>query len=149
LIMLASGTGLAPFLSITQDPETYERFEEVVLLHGVRLVSELAYREFFTETLPNHEFLGDLVKPALRYVPTVTREAFVRQGRVTELLDDSHANDVLGGRPLNPLEDRAMICGSPAMLADLRAILDHKGFSAAAVTGIPGDYVFERAFVEK
>ena len=149
LILLASGTGLAPFLSITQDPETYERFEEVVLLHGVRLVSELAYREFFTETLPNHEFLGDLVKPALRYVPTVTREAFVRQGRVTELLDDSHADDVLGGRPLNPLEDRAMICGSPAMLADLRAILDQKGFSVSPQTGVPGDYVFERAFVEK
>ncbi|NBW44978.1 MAG: ferredoxin--NADP reductase, partial [Betaproteobacteria bacterium] len=93
LILLASGTGLAPFMSIVQDPETYERFEEVVLLHGVRLVSELAYREFFTETLPNHEFLGDLVKPALRYVPTVTREAFTRQGRVTELLDDSHAGD--------------------------------------------------------
>jgi len=149
LIMLASGTGLAPFMSLVQDPETYERFEEVVLLHGVRLVSELAYREFFTETLPNHEFLGDLVKPALRYVPTVTREAFVRQGRVTELLDDSHANDVLGGRPLNPLEDRAMICGSPAMLADLRGILDQRGFSASPQTGVPGDYVFERAFVER
>jgi len=149
LILLASGTGLAPFMSIVQDPETYERFEEVVLLHGVRLVSELAYREFFTEILPNHEFLGDLVKPALRYLPTVTRETFVRQGRVTDLLGDIHADDVLGGRPLNPLEDRAMICGSPAMLADLRAILDQKGFSASPQTGVPGDYVFERAFVER
>ena len=149
LILLASGTGLAPFMSIVQDPETYERFEEVVLLHGVRLVSELAYREFLTQTLPNDELLGELVKPALRYVPTVTREPFERQGRVTELLNDDRANDVFGGRPLNPSGDRVMICGGPAMLADLRAILDQRGFVASPQTGVPGDYVFERAFVER
>jgi len=149
LILLASGTGLAPFMSIVQDPETYERFEEVVLLHGVRLVSELAYREFLTQTLPNDELLGELVKPALRYVPTVTREPFERQGRVTELLNDHRAGDVFGGRPLDPREDRVMICGGPAMLADLRAILDQRGFVASPQTGVPGDYVFERAFVER
>lgn len=149
LILLASGTGLAPFMSIVQDPETYERFEEVVLLHGVRLVSELAYREFLTQTLPNDELLGELVKPALRYVPTVTREPFERQGRVTELLNDDRADDVFGGRPLDPREDRVMICGGPAMLADLRAILDQRGFVASPQTGVPGDYVFERAFVER
>lgn len=149
LILLASGTGLAPFMSIVQDPETYERFEEVVLLHGVRLVSELAYRDFLTQTLPNDELLGELVKPALRYVPTVTREPFERQGRVTELLNDERADDVFGGRPLDPREDRVMICGGPAMLADLRAILDQRGFVASPQTGVPGDYVFERAFVER
>ena len=149
LILLASGTGLAPFMSIVQDPETYERFEEVVLLHGVRLVSELAYRDFLTQTLPNDELLGELVKPALRYVPTVTREPFERQGRVTELLNDDRADDVFGGRPLDPREDRVMICGGPAMLADLRAILDQRGFVASPQTGVPGDYVFERAFVER
>ena len=149
LILLASGTGLAPFMSIVQDPETYERFDEVVLLHGVRLVSELAYRDFLTQTLPNDELLGELVKPALRYVPTVTREPFERQGRVTELLNDDRADDVFGGRPLDPREDRVMICGGPAMLADLRAILDQRGFVASPQTGVPGDYVFERAFVER
>lgn len=149
LILLASGTGLAPFMSIVQDPETYERFEEVVLLHGVRLVSELAYRDFLTQTLPNDELLGELVKPALRYVPTVTREPFERQGRVTELLNDDRADDVFGGRPIDPREDRVMICGGPAMLADLRAILDQRGFVASPQTGVPGDYVFERAFVER
>ena len=149
LILLASGTGLAPFMSIVQDPETYERFDEVVLLHGVRLVSELAYRDFLTQTLPNDELLGELVKPALRYVPTVTREPFERQGRVTELLSDDRADDVFGGRPLDPREDRVMICGGPAMLADLRAILDQRGFVASPQTGVAGDYVFERAFVER
>jgi ferredoxin--NADP+ reductase len=149
LILLASGTGLAPFMSIVQDPETYERFDEVVLLHGVRLVSELAYRDFLTQTLPNDELLGELVKPALRYVPTVTREPFERQGRVTELLNDDRADDVFGGRPLDPREDRVMICGGPAMLADLRAILDQRGFVASPQTGVAGDYVFERAFVER
>jgi len=149
LILLATGTGLAPFMSIVQDPQTYELFEEVVLLHGVRLVSELAYREWLTETLPAHEYLGELVNGKFRYVPTVTREDFMRQGRVTELLEDRHADDVFGGRPLDAREDRVMICGSPAMLADLRAILDARGFVVSPQTGVVGDYVFERAFVER
>ena len=80
LYLLGTGTGLAPYLSIVRDPETYEKFEEVIVVHGVREVKELAYRQFLTETLPEHEFLGDMVKQQLRYYPTVTREAFENQG---------------------------------------------------------------------
>jgi len=149
LFLLATGTGLAPFMRIVQDPDTYERFEQVILLHGVRFVSELAYRDFLTEGLREHEFLGEIVRAQFRYYPTVTREAFERQGRVTELFEDHRIEDALDGIALDPAHDRAMICGSPAMLVDLRALLDARGLVVSPQTGVPGDYVFERAFVER
>jgi len=83
LWLLGTGTGLAPFLSIVKDPETYERFERVVLVHGVRQVSEPAYRDWITETLPANEYFGELVRDKLRYYPTVTREPFENRGRIT------------------------------------------------------------------
>src|SRR5437763_1814539 len=82
LYLLATGTGLAPFMSIIRDPETYERFEQVVVVHGVRQVEELAYHDYITEHLPKHEFLGELVSGKLLYYPTVTREDFRNTGRV-------------------------------------------------------------------
>ena len=84
LYLLGTGTGLAPFMSIIQDPETYERFEKVVVAHGVRRVSDLAYTQFITEELPQHEFLGELIREKLIYHPTVTREPFRNQGRLTD-----------------------------------------------------------------
>lgn len=149
LYLLSTGTGLAPFLSIIQDPETYERFEKIVLVHGVRRVSELAYADFITQELPQHEFLGEMVRNQLIYYPTVTREPFRHQGRLTHQINSGALFADIGLPPLDPARDRAMICGSPAMLKDLRALLDARGFVISPHTGEPGDYVIERAFVEK
>jgi ferredoxin--NADP+ reductase len=149
LYLLSTGTGLAPFLSIVQDPDTYERFEKVVLIHGVRYVSELAYAKFFTEELPQHEFLGDMVKEKLIYYPTVTREPFRNQGRLTDLVESGKLFTDIGLPLFDPAIDRAMICGSPNMLADSSAMLDARGFKISPHTGVAGDYVIERAFVER
>lgn len=149
LYMMGSGTGLAPFMSIIRDPETYEHFDKVVLIHGVRLVSELAYQDYITKELPNDEFLGEMVRDKLIYYPTVTREAYRNQGRLTDLVESGKLFTDIGLPPLNPETDRGMICGSPSMLADTRAMLDKRGFVVSPGIGEPGDYVFERAFVEK
>ncbi|WP_068637235.1 ferredoxin--NADP reductase [Thauera butanivorans] len=149
LFLLATGTGLAPFLSIIRDPETYERFERVVLVHGVRQVNELAYVDFIERELPQDEFLGELVSAKLLYYPTVTREPFRNQGRLTDLLDSGKLCADLGLPPLDAAHDRAMICGSPAMLADTCKLLDARGFRISPRQGERGDYVIERAFVEK
>jgi ferredoxin/flavodoxin---NADP+ reductase len=149
LYLLASGTGLAPFLSVVQDPETYERFDRVVIAHGVRQVSDLAYRRFLTEELPRHELLGDLVREKLVYFPTVTREPFRNTGRLTELLARGALAEAVGLPPVTPAHDRLMLCGSPALLDSLRALLDARGFRISPRTGEPGDYVIERAFVER
>lgn len=142
LVLLATGTGLAPFLSITRDPEVYDRFDEIVLVHGVRQKNDLAYFDYFTNELPNDEYLGGLVAAKLTYLPTVTREPFQRQGRITELM----AN---GDLALNPAIDRVMLCGSQSMLSDVANALDELGFKASPNQGTPGDYVIERAFVEQ
>jgi ferredoxin--NADP+ reductase len=149
LYLFGSGTGLAPFMSIVKDPETFERFEKVVLVHGVRFVSELAYADFLTNELPANEFFGEAVRDKLLYYPTVTREPFRHQGRITDLIETDRLTDDLGLPPIDPREDRAMICGSPAMLADTRALLDRRGFAISPQQGVQGDYVIERAFVEK
>jgi ferredoxin--NADP+ reductase len=148
LYLLATGTGLAPFLSIIQDPETYERFEQVILVHGVRRVCDLAYADFIGAQLPANPWLGDCVRRQLLYYPTVTREPFVNHGRITTLLDNARLTEDLELPPLDPGADRAMLCGSPEMLRDMRALLDGLGFQSSPQQGVRGDYVFERAFVD-
>ena len=86
LYLLATGTGLAPFMSIIRDPDTYERFDKVVLVHGVRTVSELAYSDYIREELPKQEYIGELVQGRLLYYPTVTREPYRNRGRLTDLM---------------------------------------------------------------
>jgi ferredoxin/flavodoxin---NADP+ reductase len=149
LYLFGTGTGLAPFMSIIKDPETYERFEKVVLVHGVRLVSELAYQDYISKELPENEFFGDMVRGKLIYYPTVTREPYRNRGRLTDLVDSGKLFEDIGLPPLDPARDRAMICGSPSMLADTSAMLDKRGFKISPSQGVPGDYVIERAFVEK
>ncbi len=148
LYLLGTGTGLAPFLSIIRDPETYEKFEQVILVHGCRLVSELAYRELITQELPRHEFLGELVRNQLRYYPTVTREPFATRGRIPTLIESGQMARDLGLPDLDPLLDRAMLCGSPEMLKSTKAVLEARGFREGNTT-TPGDFVVERAFVEQ
>jgi ferredoxin--NADP+ reductase len=149
LLLIGTGTGLAPFLSIIKDPETYERFEKVILFHGVRYANELAYKNIITEDLPNHEYLGEMITEQLIYYPCVTREPYKNQGRITDLLRTGKLSLDLGIAKLDPEFDRVMLCGSPSMLKDTCAILDEKGFKESPKKGIQGDYVVERAFVEK
>ncbi len=147
LYLLSTGTGLAPFLSVVRDPATYERFERVILVHGVREIEELAYHEYLTEHLPAHEVLGEMVASQLSYYPTVTREDFINTGRITTLLDNGKLHQDLNLPDLNPAEDRVMICGSPGMLRDVKTILGKRGFHEGTTT-TPGDFVIERAFAE-
>jgi len=146
LYLLGTGTGLAPFLSIVRDPATYEKFDRVILVHGVRERGELAYHRLLTEQLPAHEFLGEMARRQLLYYPTVTREAFRTMGRITQLLESGRIFRDLGLPPLDPREDRVMLCGSPAMLRDLKHQLESAGF-AEGNTSTPGAFVVERAFV--
>ncbi|MDX3905396.1 MAG: ferredoxin--NADP reductase [Pigmentiphaga sp.] len=148
LYLLATGTGLAPFMSIVRDPESYEKFEQIVLVHGVRQVDELAYHDLLVEHLPNHEFLGELVTSKLRYYPTVTRESYRNMGRITELIATGKLFTDLGTPPLDPAQDRVMLCGSPSMLRDLKTMLEARGFNEGN-TSTPGDFVIERAFAEQ
>jgi len=147
LWLFATGTGLAPFLSIIKDPETYERFETVILCHGVRRIADLAYHDYITRELPAHPILGETLRRQLVYYPAVTREPFEHRGRLTHRIESGQMADDLGLPALDPASDRAMLCGSPAMLADFRALLDARGFRPAKAIGDVGDYVFERAFV--
>ena len=149
LYMLSTGTGLAPFLSLVKDPETYERFEKIVVIHGVRYVNELAYADFFQQELRDHEFLGEQVREKLIYYPTVTREEFQQMGRLTDLIRSGKLFEDTGLPRFNPADDRAMICGSPEMLRDTSALLNEHGLQISPHIGVPGDYVVERAFVEK
>ncbi len=149
LYLFATGTGLAPFMSIIKDPDIYERFEKVILVHGVRLVSELAYADYIQNELPNNEFFGEMVQGKLIYYPTVTREPFRNQGRLTDLITSGKLFADIGLPPLDPAVDRAMLCGSPSMLADTAKLLDDHGLVVSPGVGQPGHYVIERAFVEK
>ena len=148
LYLLATGTGLAPFMSMIRDPETYERFEHVVLAHGVRYASELSYSHTIEQELPENEYFGEQVKNQLLYYPTVTREPFRNQGRLTQLLESGKLNRDLGLPPLDPEHDRVMICGNPNMLEELVTTLEGRGFREGA-SHEQGHYTIERAFAER
>ena len=162
LYLLATGTGLAPFLSIIKDPRTYERFDTVVLCHGVRRVADLAYHDYLTEelpqhellgetiteTLPKHEFLGEMIADQLIYYPTVTREPFRNRGRITDLITSGKLFADIGLPPLSNEDDRFMLCGSMEMLKDCAALCEQAGLVEGS-NSEPGDYVIEKAFVEK
>ncbi len=148
LYLLSTGTGIAPFLSVIKDPEIYEMFDKVILTHGVRAVSELAYQEFIRESWPSNEYFGDVVKQKLIYYPTVTREPYANQGRLTDLITSGKLGDDIGMPEINLEDDRFMICGNPGMLKDLTALLDARGFKET-VKNDAGHYVIEKAFVER
>lgn len=147
LYMVGTGTGLAPWLSLVRDPEVYERFDNVVVTHTVRAVADLNYREFLAHDLPNDPDLGEMIAPKLKYYPSVTREPFENQGRITDLMTSGKLFSDLGLPPLDPAVDRLMMCGGPYVLADLKAILIERGFTEGSLAN-PGDFVLEKAFVE-
>jgi len=148
LYLLGTGTGLAPYVGLTKDPELYEKFEKIILFHGVRYISDLGYYNWFSQELAKEEFLGEMVSKQLIYYPSVTRDDFRNKGRITELLNTGKIEADIGLPPINRKDDRFMLCGSPAMLSDTRKLLDEMGFESSAKMGVRGEYVFERSFVE-
>ncbi|TCV63636.1 ferredoxin--NADP+ reductase [Neorhizobium sp. R1-B] len=146
LYMFSTGTGIAPFASLIRDPETYEKFDEVILTHTCREVAELKYGFDLVEEIRNHEFLSELVGDKLKHYPTVTREEFSHTGRITDLIENGKLFADLGVPPLNPETDRGMICGSAEMLKDTKALLEKAGLTEGA-NSKPAEFVIERAFV--
>lgn len=148
LYLLATGTGFAPFGSIIRDPETYDRYEQIVLTYGCRNVAEL---DFVTETVMGvreHEYLAEVAADRLLYFTTVTREAYHHRGRITDLLRDGTIANRLALPALDPADDRVMICGNPGMMVELRDMLTARGFVEGS-SGVPGDFVIEKAFAER
>lgn len=148
LYLLSTGTGLAPFLSVVKDPDAYERFEKIILVHGCRTVAELAYDQLLTRDLLENEFIGEEVRRKLIYYPTVTREPFRNQGRITQLIENGKLFADIGLPVINPADDRLMLCGSPQMLKDVVELLESRGFAEGSQT-TAGQYVIEKAFVER
>jgi ferredoxin/flavodoxin---NADP+ reductase len=148
LYLLATGTGLAPFMSIIRDPETYERYERIVLAHGCRRIAELAYAERIAHELPQDDLIGEMVREKLVYFPTVTREPFRNNGRITTLIRSGQLFERADVAPCDAKIDRVMMCGNPNFLADMRMILEEGGFEEGS-SGAPATYVIEKAFVEK
>jgi ferredoxin/flavodoxin---NADP+ reductase len=147
LYLLSTGTGAAPFMSLIKDPEVYARFQQVVFVHGVRFIRESAVVEHEIERWKADEHLGELISQQLLYYPTVTREPHVNRGRITRLIESGRLFRDLKLPPLSATSDRVMVCGSPGMLADTRALLERLDFRISPNIGEPGDYVIERAFV--
>ncbi len=148
LYLLATGTGLAPFMALIHDPAIYDRYEHVVLTHTCRTADELAYRAYIRDELPKHELLGEEIAGKLLYYPSVTREEWETTGRMTELFRDGTLFTDLGLPPADHAQDRAMICGNERMLADCEAMLVAQGF-VEGHNHEPGEYVIEKAFAEK
>ena len=146
LWFLATGTGLAPFASLMREPETYEKYDQVIMMHTCREVAELEYGRQLVDSLKDDPLIGDLVGDKLVYYPTTTREAFPRMGRVTDNLASGKVFTDLGLPPMTPAEDRAMVCGSLAFNVDVKAILEGFGLREGANSD-PKEFVVEKAFV--
>ena len=147
LFMLATGTGLAPFMSVSREPDIYDRFEQLVVVHSVRTVIDLAYREILENRLADDPLVAELAADRFHYVPTVTRDEFHTRGRIGDLIDSGKLFEGVGGpHEFDPETDRVMMCGSMAMIKDFAARFESLGFSEGAHSH-PGHYVIERAFV--
>jgi ferredoxin/flavodoxin---NADP+ reductase len=132
LYLLGAGTGIVSRAS--RDPEIYQRFESVALVHGCRKVGETNYSAVVVALLMNDEFLGTNARQRLAYYPTVTREAFRNSGRITDLLPSGKLGSDLGHPALDPVCDRVMVCGSQSFNSDMVAYLKERGFVEAAAT---------------
>lgn len=146
LYMFSTGTGIAPFASLIRDPETYEKFEEVILTHTCREVAELKYGFDLIEEIRSNELLSEIVGDKLKHYATVTREDYPFQGRITDLMANGKLFSDLGVPALDPAIDRGMICGSAAMLKDTKELLEKAGLTEGA-NNKPAEFVIERAFV--
>lgn len=146
LYMISTGTGIAPFASVLRDPETYEKFESVVLTHTCRDLAELKYGEELIAATRGDPLIGELTEGRLSYFASTTRETSPRMGRITTLIENGELFSVLGTAPLDPASDRVMICGSMDMIRDVRALVEAAGLKEGS-NSEPADFVVERAFV--
>lgn len=147
LFLFSTGTGIAPFASLIRDPETYEKFETIILTHTCREVAELAYGQELAALTYDDPLVSDEAREQFHHYPTVTREPFKVTGRITHLIESGKLFDDLGSEPLDPAQDRCMICGSMDMLLDTKALLQDRGFREGS-NREPADFVIERAFAE-
>ncbi|MBV9530497.1 MAG: ferredoxin--NADP reductase, partial [Bradyrhizobium sp.] len=148
LLLLSTGTGLAPFASLLKDPDVYERCDQIVLVHGCRQISELAFGEELVAKLRDDDLFGPLLSGKLCYYPTVTREPFRNRGRITDLITSGQLFCDIGQKELDVKTDRIMMCGSPAMLEELKHMFESRGFVEGSHSE-PGHFVIEKAFVER
>ena len=146
LYMFSTGTGIAPFASVIRDPETYEKFEQLILTHTCREAAELDYGKELVEALKQDEVFGEMASAQLTLYSTTTREQTDKMGRITDLMESGKLYEDLGVPALNPETDRVMICGSMAMLKDVKALCEKAGLNEGANNN-PAEFVVERAFV--
>lgn len=146
LWFLATGTGFAPFASLLREPETWEKYGQVIMMHTCREVAELEYGRKLVESLQDDPLIGEMVAGKLHYYPTTTREASPRMGRITDNLTSGKVFADLGLAPMDPEEDRAMVCGSLAFNHDVKAVLEKFGLHEGA-NSEPMEFVVEKAFV--
>ncbi len=146
LFMISTGTGIAPFASLVRDPETFDKFDQVILTHTCRDQAELTYGVELFENLKHDPLIGELVENRVTLYSTTTREVTPRMGRITRLIEDARFYADLGITPLDPAQDRVMICGSMAMLNDVKSLVEGLGFVEGS-NNAPGGFVVERAFV--
>ncbi|WP_122464734.1 ferredoxin--NADP reductase [Brevundimonas lutea] len=147
LHLIGTGTGLAPWLSVARDPETYSRFGRVVVSHTVRMAADLAYREFFEAGIKDDPLIGEEAAAQLAYYPTVTREPFHHPGRITDRIrSGDYFRDLGLDGGFDPARDRVMLCGSMAMIKETAALLEGFGLREGS-NAEPGEFVLERAFV--
>ncbi|MHC5654702.1 ferredoxin--NADP reductase [Stappia sp.] len=144
--MFSTGTGFAPFASLIRDPETYEKFEEVIVTHSCRNVADLAYSREMVAAIKDDPLIGEFAGERLKLFTSTTREQHENMGRITTLIETGELFEKLGVPPLDPAIDRGMICGSMAMLKDTKALLEERGLTEGA-NNRPAEFVIERAFV--
>lgn len=146
LWFLATGTGIAPFASLMRDPETYERYDEVIMMHTCRELADLEYGRQLVDSLKDDPLIGEFVGDKLKYYPTTTREQSPLMGRITDNLKSGKVFADLGLPPMDPATDRAMVCGSLAFNLDVKEALENFGLREGA-NSEPAEYVVEKAFV--
>lgn len=147
LWMVATGTGFAPFASLLRDPETYEKFEEIIVTNTCREIADLAYGTELVDAIQNDPLIGELVEGRIKYYPTTTRETSPVMGRITTLIDNGQIYKDLGVAAWAPETDRVMICGSMNMLKDVKIRAEQAGLKEGS-NSEPGQFVVERAFVD-
>lgn len=145
LFLFSTGTGFAPFASVIRDPETYEKYQQIIVTHTCRTAAELQYSTTLIEDLKEDPLIGEMVGDNVRLYTSCTREPHTHEGRITDLIDSGKLFEDLSVSGLDPEKDRAMICGSKEMISDTANLLEARGFTEGS-NASPGKFVVEKAF---